>query len=422
MTKQKINLCNSLFYMLGVFTTIQLLSIEGVTVFNIVLILTAVIPSIINSKKLRMDKFFAFSVPATLVTLLLSIINRSLTSGFKSSAITEGIIYIMILTAYLLMNTKEKYAVNLVKGFKFSCGLTLGWCVLQLIFFYLVHIDINVLVFENFLKISGARSDYLNGVLIPSGFYLHRAILMPSLIFMFFSIKNPYLMMLIIIIGCLTKSTALIIGLLLALVFRIIIIIVNTENLHRKIGRKKIILALSIVLIIAIGCVALNSKISELASYVVTRFTDATTNKADNSSVVHFWYYKNLIPILKKMDLKSILFGTGFGTSGQHYTWFNGQYLDLESWVVESDYINILLSQGIIGLVLWEYVFLKLIILSKRYKFWENIAFVVIIAFVGIMYNIQFIWFIVIELGMLVLTKKKIRVFDVAEKKWRNKL
>ena len=84
----------------------------------------------------------------------------------------------------------------------------------------------------------------------------------------------------------------------------------------------------------------------------------------------------------------------------------------MESWVVESDYINILLSQGIVGLTLWGYILGKIISISRKYKYFENIAFVLISAFVGIMYNIQFTWFIVIELGMLVLTRNEIRIFD----------
>ena len=82
------------------------------------------------------------------------------------------------------------------------------------------------------------------------------------------------------------------------------------------------------------------------------------------------------------------------------------------AWVVESDYINILLSQGIVGIILWGYILTKIIILSIKYNYWENIAFVLIVAFVGIMYNIQFTWFIIIEFAFLLLTKREVRVFN----------
>lgn len=414
-TDQQINFCNSIFLLLGIFTTIQFLTIAGFTIFNIVLLFAAVIPILVSTRKLKVDKFFIFSVLATICTLYLSANNEKLTSSFKKSATMGGIIYLTVLVVYLMMNTKEKYANKLIKGFQLSCKLTLVWCVLQVFFFNTLHVDINTILFSNILKNSDARSDYFNGEVIPSGFYNHRAVLVPSLLFLFFSTSNLYLMLLIIIVSCLTRSTALIIGIFLALGAKTIIY--NRTNIHQTVSKKKIILILSVIIFGIVGCTVMSSKISEIFGYVIMRLGDATTNKADNSSVVHFMYYQNLFPILQKINLKNVIFGTGFGTSGQHYTWFNGQYVDLKSWVVESDYINILLSQGVVGLILWWYVLIKILVLSKRYKNWKNIAFILIIAFVGIMYNIQFTWFIVVELGMLVLIKRGISIFNIDDKR-----
>lgn len=411
MNKRKVKLSESLFYILGIFATIQLLSIAGVTVFNILLLMAVIFPFILILGRIKIDKFFVLSIISTVFTISLSLSNGLLTKGFKQSAIIGGITYLGVLILYIVMNTKPQYAEKLIKGIKVSCILTLCWCCLQLVFYYLFNIDLNKVIFGELFKIVNAKGDYYNGKLIPSGFYYHRAILMPSLIFLFFSTTNPYLMLLIIIIGCLTRSTALIIGLLLALGSRVFIS--NAGNLFKTINKKQIILILTIMIIVVIDSIMNSSQIEELAKYIYMRFADTMTNKADNSSVVHFLYYRNLESILKNMNIKNILFGTGFGTSGQHYTWFNGQYAGLESWVVESDYINILLNQGVIGLILWGFIFIKLVILSKKYKYWENIAFIFVIAFVGIMYNIQFTWFIIAELGMYILTKNEIRVFKV---------
>ena len=142
------------------------------------------------------------------------------------------------------------------------------------------------------------------------------------------------------------------------------------------------------------------------------RIADSTSNKADNSSVVHFLYYRNLIPIIQNESVIHLLFGTGFGTSGLHYTLFNGQYSNMSSWVVESDLINIFLNQGIIGFLLWGYLLARIVYLSKKYRYWKNIAFVICISLVGVLYNIQFTWFIIVEFAILVLTKNKIMVFS----------
>ena len=183
------------------------------------------------------------------------------------------------------------------------------------------------------------------------------------------------------------------------------------ENRANKIQRKQFISALACIFMVILFAAFFNKEIAEIINYVIVRISDATTNKADNSSVVHFLYYKNMPAIISNMDFIHILFGTGMGTSGQHYTWFNGQYANLGAWVVESDYIDILLSQGIIGFIVNAYLLIRIIVLSKKYKYWENIAFIIVIAFVGIMYNIQFNWIIVFEMAMLILTKNGIRVF-----------
>lgn len=409
MIKQKINISESLFYVLGVSTTIQLLSLAGISVFNLFLIVTTIIVFLINNKNLKDNLYFCVSFMACLLTLFFSITNFSLTNGFRNAAIKGGIIYLLALILYLLMDSKPIYAEKLLKGFEVSCKLTLIWCFLQLILFYVLRIDINSLVFGKILGLSNATGDYYNGVLIPSGFYSHRAILMPSLFYLFFSSSNIYICIAIILIGCLTRSTAIILGLLLALMFRIFIFAIKNNSM--KISRKKMIALLSIAFIGLFAGIIFKSEIADLVSYIFTRISDATSNKTDNSSVVHFLYYKSFEEICKSLNLPSFFLGTGFGTSGQHYTWFNGQYAWMESWVVESDYINIFLNQGIVGIILWGFLLIKLIMISKKYRYWENIAFILVVACIGILYNIQYTWFIVVEMAMLILSKNRKQIW-----------
>lgn len=425
MMKYEMDIRTIIFYILGVFTTIQLFSIAGVTMFNLALMFTVaifivtMIIDIKNSKitnllnNINIDKYFIVSFITTLMTALLSIINKSLSKEFKKASLIGGIIYLLILIIYYIMNFEYSYAEKLIEGFEISCKITLIWCVLQLVLFYLLKIDVNDLFFGKILGIPNATGDYYNGSLIPSGFYSHRAILMPSLFYLFFSASNIYICVLILLIGCLTRSTAIILGLLMALLARMVISIFKIKN--NKVSKKKIINIIIIVIVGIIFVLIFKAKFIEMINYIWTRITDVTSNKADNSSVVHMLYYKSFGEIFKNLNFLNVLFGTGFGTSGQHYTWYNGQYANLGAWVVESDYINIFLNQGFIGLLLWIYIFVDLIIISIKYKYWENIAFVLIIVCIGVMYNIQFSWFIIVELAMWVLTKNQIRIFNVSD-------
>lgn len=414
MIRKKIKIGECLFLLLGIFSTIQLLLFAGVTIFNILLILTSVVGVLIRRHHLKFDKYFLLLVLSCLLTFFLSF-NSTITNGFKKAAIIEGVLYLFLSCIYLLMNTEYLYAEKLIRGFKISCNLTLFWSIMQLTFYYIFHIDINTFVFSNLLKISGARSDYFAGNLIPSGFFYHRATLIPIFIYLIFSTSNPYILVLTLLVGFLTRSTALIMGLVLAVVFKIVLF--YREFLFRKINKRKFLFFLLVIIIAFLGIIIFRVKVMELVGYVLMRISDATSNKADNSSVVHFLYYKSLIPIIKTMNIANFFFGTGVGTSGQHYVLFNGQYASMESWVVESDYINIFLNQGLIGLLLWIYLLIRIVYLSYKSKFWNNIAFITTIAFVGVMYNIQFTWFIVIEFAILILTRKKIDVFNFMSRK-----
>lgn len=405
----KVNVSNTLFYILGMFTTIQLLSIGGLTAFNVVLIATVLIAIYANHGRIKSDKYFIFSFVATLFTTLIAINNTDLSEGFRHSAIMGGIIYLFVLLLYFLMQLKIKYALQLLKGFELSCKLTLVWCFLQIIFFYALNIDINALIFGNILGASNGKGDYYNGSVIPSGFYSHRAILIPCLLYLIFSTSSVLVMLAIVLIGFLTRSVAMIIGIIITILFKIYYS--NIKNKSMKISTKKLMAILVVIISISAFAVARSSEITELSNYVSIRIRDITSNKADNSSVVHFLYYKNFGVVFKKLSLTDIFFGTGFSTSGQHYTWFNGQYSIMKSWVVESDYINIFLSQGVIGFGLWLYLMGKIAITSKIHGYWENIFFILVLSLVGVMYNIQFTWFLLVEMAILVLSEKGRKIF-----------
>lgn len=405
MQNLKFSIKENLIFLLGLFSTIQLLSIAGITVFNLVLIAVGVV--FFFQKKIKLNKYSIAFFIATIITIVLAINNNDLSDDFRIGAITGGVLRILVLCVYSLLD--EKLALVYTRGFKISCILALIWSYLQEIVYVLTNLDLNNAIFGGLLGINGANSLGAGGEFVPTGFFTHRGTLLPILLFLFFSTSNIYFMLIIVLLAALTRATALILGLMVAIGLRVAVY--KFENKTNKIQRKQFIAVLAGIFMVISLAVFFNKNIAEIINYVIVRISDATTNKADNSSVVHFLYYKNLPAIISNMDFLHILFGTGMGTSGQHYTWFNGQYANMGAWVVESDYIDILLSQGIIGFMVNAYLLIRIIVLSKKYKYWENIAFIIVIAFVGIMYNLQFNWVIIFEMAMLILTKNGIRVF-----------
>ena len=147
-------------------------------------------------------------------------------------------------------------------------------------------------------------------------------------------------------------------------------------------------------------------KVRELIEYLLLRLYQARNPSVGNeSSAVHLSYYLLLPRILTNIPLLEVIFGSGIGTSGYRFTQFNGQYPDM-IWTVESDFTNILLSTGFVGLVL-HIVFLCL--LSRRLKrqgkgSWLCTIWVLFIC--GFVYANQFLWVFLVEL-MLYCTLSK---------------
>ena len=57
--------------------------------------------------------------------------------------------------------------------------------------------------------------------------------------------------------------------------------------------------------------------------------------------------------VVKNSSIIQFLFGYGTGNSGYTMSNLYGQYVDLKSWVVETDVMNQIYSNGIIGFILY---------------------------------------------------------------------
>ena len=69
------------------------------------------------------------------------------------------------------------------------------------------------------------------------------------------------------------------------------------------------------------------------------------------------------------------------------------------------------------GFLLWLYMIIKASVKKNGKLIIENVMWIMVILFMGVMYNIQFNWFIVVELAILTATKNNINVFDWTGKK-----
>lgn len=411
MEKQvKIKLPRDILFLLGATASIQLLSIGGITVHNILLIVN-VAAAFIWGGKYTNDKWQFFMLLVSIVTLIYSQTFAGLDSDFKRSALVSGVSFLIILLIYSQINSNPKLVYRYIEGFDFTCKLAIVWCYLQVLLYTFFTIDLNMLFFKQVLGVEENVSDYVNGSVIPTGFYGHRGYMIPILLYSYFRTRKIRKKLLIVVIAFLTRSAAVSIGIIACVCCEVFYKVYRAAR--GKIKLKAMLAGAVAIVAVFVLTIVFSKQMGDLFSNLMYRITSAKMNIADNSSTTHFYYYKNFGNIVKNLNVVEFLLGTGFGTSGLQYTLLYGQYANIGSWVVESDLINIFIGQGIIGFALWLFALMRIIMLCvRKHKYYEHVVFIIIILGVGIMYNIQFNWFILLELCIYSMLKKGVAVFS----------
>lgn len=409
--KLKIKIPGDILFLLGAVSSIQLLSIGGITVYNILLVISAI--AVLMCERIRLgDKWILPIFLSSIVTLIFSQIFENLTSDFRRSAFISGITFLLVLLTYGCISGNKKTLKRYIDGFDLTCKLSIAWCYLQVLLYRFFKLDLNVLIFKRIFGVEGEVSVITDGSLIPTGFYSHRGYMIPILIYSYFRIQKTSSKLLILLLAFMTKSASVSIGMIACIFCEAIYRIIGFAK-NNKVKQKSIIVGIASLIVVFGVLIVFSQQVGDALSNLLFRITSASKDIADNSSTTHYYYYKNFGYIISNLNVIELLFGTGFGTSGLQYTLMYGQYADFGSWVVESDLINIFINQGIVGFSLWLYALIRIIALCfKKHKYYENAVFIVILLGVGVMYNIQFGWFLMVELCIYALLKKDITVFS----------
>ena len=131
-----------------------------------------------------------------------------------------------------------------------------------------------------------------------------------------------------------------------------------------KVSKKKAITIFALIFtsIIAFSVTDFGDNLTSVLIYLWMRLFG---NNKDASTLAHFGYYSDYFTIIKTSNIYQIVFGYGIGCSGYTITSLYGRYAGGGTWAIESDYINILLSRGIVGFINY-YLFLFYILIKGR--------------------------------------------------------
>lgn len=396
-----------LSYLLALFSTMQIISVFGVTVFNWLLMLFAVISvlRLIENKLPIINNGIIPVVVAAGISTFGGVIGNYLPDNYKAEGIKQFIWLLCICLVFFYLysaDTKAKKVSAYIAGFKLSCEIQIIWCVLQIISYYGFHQVLNDIVFNGIFHAGIEFTEHS----VVCGLHWQRANLTPILVSYFFINSNIYIRILLFTIAVLSGSTTS--QLLIVLCFLIVLV---QYAKRRRIKTKQIIAGVFVLAVI--GYLTATGVVSSVIGKIMIKFANITDNDylAGAASKVHVRYYTALPYIFSQLSPFSVLFGTGLNSSGYAFQRFVNQYVEYGVWGIECDVAGTLIERGILGFILFYRMLLRMV--KKFLKDKSKMAIIMVLIIIGgITYNVQFTWFMLFELVAYVKHKRTGLVFE----------
>lgn len=389
----------TLLFLMGLFSTMQILQIAGFPFFTWMTVLAVGYLFFTRRPAFRRDWLLLAIFAAMIITFVVSVIS-DIPAAYKKVAITGTVLWslIFIIGFYMRSENTDRSVSAFLCGFDWSCRLQLAWCVLQMGAYYALKIDINARIFGDLLHMNNETSQYRNGVLACTGLHWHAANLIPVLLYAYFRNRNLFIKGLCLVLVYLTKNATVLIAFVTALGMDFLSFSKKTLCDNRSaISRKIMVYAVFGLFGVVVVSPVLLPKVWEMAEYLFLRIYQIWNPSYGNeSSAVHFNYYRYLPNILQKIPTQELLFGSGLNTSGYRFTQFLGQYAE-SVWTVESDFVNGILNKGVVGVAL-QYGFLFTLIFRLRKTGQKALGRCITVLIVsGFIYDNQFVWLLLVE-------------------------
>ena len=372
-------------------------------------------------KKLRItkDKIIISLYVVWILSTLLCIVSDIPMSYKKNSIIAIAFLIPTFFTISFFERyiKSEKFVASIKKALIITCVIQVILCMVQFILYNVAHIDLNQLVFRDIFHMVENPSQYKGGVYHPSGMCWHSAFMAPIVIIAFVLCNSYFIKVLAVADAVICNNATAMIGIGVCLVMSCVFSIVNYLRKTSKTARKRAFITLVFITTILIPMLVCTDTMSIVYEKIVDIYERATGVVYDGGSAnAHIRYFTAYPDVVKNGNIVQFLFGYGTGNSGYTMSKLYGQYIELKSWVVETDIMNQLYSNGIVGFILF-YGFL-LYIAIKGYKL-DRRYFVLMMSFIlaGITYNIQFDWVLYLEFLLYLMVKFRVNLFNVGEKR-----
>lgn len=360
-------------FLIGFFCTMPVFNLCGLSLYNyplIIYIFLSLIRGNLFFSKKRLSLYFL------LVCLFISsLISFTIVDKEWANYSLKFSLKISLLMLLLLFTLSEEdiyeYRYILLKGIFYAACAHLCWMFFQEALYIAGHIDLNLLVF-------GVSTPTQNGGLVLSGLSWERANPVIALMIGIIIAKNKFVKF-VFFIGMIATASRTAMGMVAVLLFYDFFLRLRKKKLSLKTTVSYRKLGIILCIIIAVIFTLTNSTIRNYINYTVVRFERLFTGGNDystSSNVVdgHLLYYQWLIPTLQKLPIIQVLFGCGTGISGWVYSTmygynpFYGVNPIIKPWGLETDFVGLILGNGIIGAILYYYTSIKFFLKQNNLK------------------------------------------------------
>ena len=365
-----------------------------------------------NQGKVKLDKRYDRAFAAVILTWLISYLicairmpakwTNGLGTGFMQTC------FLIVVYIFFSQRKKVQYLAYYIKGVYISSIIQMIWGYAQILC-DAIGIDLNTIVFRDTLHmVKEIATQYQFGQLKVSGLCWNAGNFAPLITFGYIYTKNSYLKVAFFVLGFLSGSRTLMMGLLVSAAIELVV----TGKFKTTVSKKKVVFLAVAVTVIVIAFVTNIDSILKKVMEVADLLDIMNRVKTEGSANTHLYYLTSIPAITMKNDLLSNLFGYGPGCSGYPQSVLMNFYPELDKWSIECDYVNQLWSYGYIGFAIYYYWYIKNTLSAFKLDT-KYVALFITFLFEGLLYNITFNWVQFLLISIFIMSKEKIDIFKI---------
>lgn len=372
---------NRLIFLIGLVCTGSALAVgigtTKMSLFNWLLVIMLVIRGqqiiLSNHLKLTLNSkmltwyLFCFAMMLSVISSIVYMPSVWIINSINLTAKLEVyVLGLIILFSADSLNVLRKY---FFKGLYYGCIAQLVWAAFQALFWYGIGININEIVFGNILNVGNGEVSWtgniLGGVILRlTGFSWEPAnFALVALIGLILSETKKMKVLFALAIICAYSKTGLLCLLVLVAIKSVQYCVSWIDKKKISVSNNEIVATVILTFVLGILCMVFDEWIIKFINTLAEGINNlyiAIVTEESISGNIHKMYYLYLPDIFNVTDIMQVLFGYGTFSAGYPYALYNIIPYGMDgAWNPESDFVTIVVGNGILGASLYYMIVIK---------------------------------------------------------------